>query len=61
MRLADFTLDEYKIIVPVIMTLAVGIFKIIRWCARVDYDLDNFGKILNTEKAKSRLEKEQKK
>lgn len=61
MRLADFTPDEYKIIVPVLMTLAVGIFKVIRWAARVDYDLDNFGKLLNTEKSKSRLDKEHKK
>lgn len=57
MRFADFTPDEYKIIVPVIMTLAVGAWKFVRWCARVDYDLDNFGKLLNTDKSKARLAK----
>ncbi len=60
MRLAEFTPDEMKIWIPVIMTCLVAAWRVTRWAARVDYDLDNFGKLLNTEKSKARLAKKDK-
>jgi len=55
---ADFTPDQLKVIGSIVVTFGGAIITIIwqvaQWKARVDYDLNNFGDILGTEKSKAR-------
>ena len=51
----------YAVIGLVVVTFGVAglgaFWKFAQWMARVDYDLDNFGKMLGTEKSRGKNER----
>jgi len=63
--MAGFTSDQLQVIGTIVVTFGSAIVGIIwhvaLWKAKVDYDLDNLGHLLKTEKGLARFEMKMKK
>lgn len=63
--LASFDDNQLRFIGTLVVTFGasfiIGIWNVARWVAKVEYDLDNLGEILKTEKGLSRANKRKQK